>query len=207
MADEILITEETLAEHPEWTAKDLKVGDPVPAVEITTEPIVTTRSRASKTESPTVEVDREMLEGILKEVGELRDKVNKVDQLEKDNAMLLEVADKSRISSYQAKQIGVNLIRTARVWTWQDKIVKATVTVRNEAFTDNIGRVHTDQVLNVIMEDGTEIELPYDRFAKEKGLVEAEIIGRNTNDVSGQTFFKMKMKDGKEIEINYLFLN
>lgn len=197
MAEQKLITEESLVANPEWIAKDLKVGDPEPE---------TKKERVLK--PGVVEVDREMLEGILKEVGELRSKVDKVDQLEKDNAMLIEIADKSRLSNYQARNAGkVSLVRTARVWAWNDKIVKATVTVRNEAFTDNIGRIHTDQVLNVILEDGSEVEVPYDKFAKEKGLLEGDILSRSTNDETGQTFYKMRLKDGKEISINYLFLN
>lgn len=193
MAEKI-ITEESLAEHPEWAEEGLEVGNPEPKQE-------------KKPKAETVVVDRAMLEGILTELAGLRTKVDRVDQLESDNKMLLEVADKSRISTYQSKNNNGTLVRTARVWMWKDKIVKATMTVRNEAFTDNFGRVHTDQVLNIIMEDGSEAEVAYDHFAKEKGLVEADIISRNTNDETGQTFYKMKFKDGKEIEINYLFLN
>lgn len=164
-------------------------------------------SKTAKAKTGMVEVDAEMLQNILKEVGEMRTKIERVDQLEKDNAMLLAVADVGRIATYQSRQPGSSLVRTARLWVWKDKIVKATVTVRNEAFTDNIGRIHTDQVLSVIMEDGSEVEVPYDHFSKEKGLVEGEIISRSTNDETGQTFFKMRLKDGKEIDINYLFLN
>lgn len=196
MDNEKVITEESLEANPQWEKDGLKVGDPEPVAPVVPKP-----------KSETVTVDRQMLEDILKEVSSLRAMPEEMDRLKKDNEMLLAVADKSRLSNYQARHNPQGLVRTARVWQWKDQLVKATVTVRNEAFTDNIGRVHTDQVLNVIMEDGTEEEVTYDKFSKEKGLLEGDIISRSTNDQTGQTFYKMKLKDGKEFEVNYLFLN
>lgn len=195
MADENLITVELLAANPDWVEKGLKIGDPVPVV------------KQPDKKPETVVVDRVMLENILKEVGDMRAKVGLVDQLTKDNEMLLAVADKSRLARYQSQHNPQGLVRSARVWLWHGKIVKATVTVRNEAFTDNVGRVHTDQVINVFLEDGSEEEVTYDKFSKEKELVDADIIKRSTDDSNGQTFYTMKLKDGKEIAINYLFLN
>lgn len=213
MADEIkLITDETFALHPEWDSAGLKVGDPEPVIDTESPidpvlPATTGRGKSAKNETDTVTVDREMLNSILKEVTELRGKVDKVDQLEKDNAMLLEVADKSRVATYQARNNPQGLVRTARVWMWDGKYVKATVTIRNEVFTDSVGRIHTDQVLNVIMADGSEVEVPYDKFQKEKGFAEGEIIKKSTNEENGQTFYTMRFKDGESLDINFLFLN
>lgn len=209
-ADIKLITDETFALHPEWDSAGLKVGDPEPVIDTASpvEPAVLAgRGKSVKNETDTVTVDREMLNSILKEVTELRGKVEKVDQLEKDNAMLLEVADKSRVATYQARNNPSGLVRTARAWLWNGKLVKATVTIRNDVFTDTVGRIHTDQVLNVIMDDASEMEVPYDKFAKEKDFAEGEIIKKNTNEENGQTFYTLRFKDGKTADINYIFLN
>lgn len=205
MADET-VTVEALEAHPEWAESGVKVGDPIPEDKSTTE-----NPKVAVKKKETIEVDVEMLKNILRDVEELRVKVGKVDQLTKENEMLLAVADKGRIANYQAKNNPQGLVRSARAWTWKvaggEKLVKATLTVRNEVFTDTNGRVFTDQVLNVILEDGTEMEVAYDRFMKEKGLVEGDIIKRSTNDENGQTFYTLKLKDGKEFTVNYLFLN
>jgi hypothetical protein len=155
----------------------------------------------------TVVVDRTMLEEILKEVQNLRGVGEEVVKLRKDNEMLLAVADKGRLQNYQAKNNPQGLVRTARAWVYEEKLVKATVTLKNQAFTDTMGRVHTDQVLNVIFEDGKEHEVTYDQFMKERTLIEGDIISRTTNDQNGQTFYTLKLKDGKEFVVNQLFTN
>lgn len=190
MADKI-ITEELLAEHPEWTEAGLKIGDEIP----------------KKPKKDVVEVDRETMEQLLKDVGDLQKKAEKVDQLERDNKMLVEVADKGRLQNWQNKNNPKGLVRTARVWVWNGELVKATYTVKNSAFTDSQGRIHTDQILNVITEDGKEKEVAYDQFNKERTLIEGDIIKRVTDDENGQTFYTIKLKDGKEFIVNQLFTN
>lgn len=155
----------------------------------------------------TVTVDVSMLEDILKEVQGLRGMAADFETVKKDRDMLLEVVDKGRLQNWQARNSPQGLVRSARAWVYDDKLVKGTVMLKNIAFTDNIGRVHTDQVLKVIFEDTSEKETTYDEFMKSRTLLEGDIISRSTDDLSGQTFYKLKFKDGKEIEINYLFLN
>lgn len=190
MADPKLITEESFAEHPEWAAAGLKIGDKIP-----------------KEKKNTVEVDVATLQQLLNDVGDLKKKSELVDQLQADNKMLLEVADKGRVQNYQAKNNPKGLVRTARAWMWNGALVKATYTVKNSAFTDSQGRIHTDQVLNVIMEDGSEKEIAYDQFNKERTLLEGDIIKRSTDEESGQTFYTLKFKDGKAFTVNQLFTN
>lgn len=183
------ITEESLAENPEWIESGLKVGDDVPK------------------KANMVEVDIDMLKDLMKEVEGMRGVAEEVARLKKDNDMLLAVADKGRIQNWQNKNSPMGLIREARAWVLDGKLVKATYTVRNSAFTDSIGRIHTDQVLNVMLEDGEEKEMSYDQFMKERTLIEGDIISRATDEVSGQTFLKLKFKDGKEFTVNITFTN
>lgn len=194
MAEKKLITQEDLDANPKFAEDGLNVGDEFPKIE-----------KPKKSESATVEVDREMLQKILTEVEGLRGIGEEVKRLKDENEMLLAVADKSRLATYQNRHSPTTLVRTCKVWEWDGKLVKATFTVKNYVFTDNIGRTHVDQVINVITEDGKEREVAYDEFAKEKKFVEGDIISRTEKD--GQLFYVVKFKDGKEFPINSIFTN
>lgn len=161
----------------------------------------------SKPKTGKVEVDIEMLQSILKEVEGLREIAGKVDRLQKDNEMLVSVADSGRLARWQERNNPKGLVRTARAWLYDGKLVKGTFTVRNDAFVDTLGRIHTDQVLKVIFEDGVEKEIAYDTFSKGKQLIEGDIIKRETDDETGNTYYTLKFPDGKTFQVNYLFLN
>lgn len=191
-----LITEDDLQNDPKLAEAGLNVGDAFPAPE---KKIVLKEGQ--------VAVDVVMLQNILDEVKALRGVSEEVTQLKKDNEMLLAVADKGRIVNYQTKNNPQGLVRTARAWVFNGKLVKATITLKNQVFTDVNGRVFTDQVLTVYFEDGTNDEMPYDKFMKEKEDREGDIIKREVNDENGQTFYTLKFKDGKEFSVNYLFIN
>lgn len=184
------ITEQSLAANPEWISSGLKVGDDEPKKE--------------KTKS-VVEIDVDTLKDFLEEMKGLKLIAEKVSKLEKDNAMLLEVADKNRLANYQMKNSPTGLVRVARAWVWNGELIKATITLKNSAYTDTLGRVHTDQVLNVIFKDGTQKEVTYDQFMKERTLREGEIVSKTES--KGQMFYTLKFKDGEEFIVNGLFVN
>lgn len=191
MAQKKLIKKEDLDADPKLVEAGLKIGDEFPKVE--------------KKDDGMVTVDREMLQKILSEVEGLRDIAGDVVRLKQENEMLLAVADKNRLATYQSRHMPNSLIRTCRVWVWDDKLVKATFTVKNYVYTDNVGRTSVDQIVNVITEDAKEQEVQYERFAKEKGFIEGEIISRTEKD--GQLFYVVKFKDGKEFPVNSIFTN
>lgn len=191
MAEEKNITEESLAEHPEWSEAGLVVGDKIP--------------KEKREKKNTVEVDSDVLQNLLKEVEAMRGLPEKIDKLTKENEMLVDVADKSRLATWQSRNNPQGLTRSARAWIWNGKLVKATLTMRNKAFTDVLGRVHTDQVLKVILEDNTEEEVAYDQFTKERELTEGDVIAKSETEHG--MFYTLRFKDGKEYTVNYLFLN
>lgn len=149
-----------------------------------------------------IEVDADVLQSILE----------KVEKMEKDNKkkdekieMLESVADKGRVANYQQKNARGELIRHMRAWIWRKKIVMASVTLRNDSFYDAQNRAFVDQVLKVIFEDGTEAEVSYAQFNKEKEYLPGEVISRTSSEHGD--FVTLRFKDGKEKAMNILFLN
>lgn len=202
MEDQKTITEEDLEKFPALKDQGLQVGDPFPVKQEKTP-----ASSEAVLKPGQVIVDADLLKSILAEVEGMREKVGKVDQLERDNEMLQSVADKGRLATWQAKNNPQGLVRTARAWVWKGQLVKATLTLKNQVFTDVNGRVYTDQILKVILADATEHEISYDQFAKEKEYREGDIVKRSTSDENAQTFYTLKFKDGELFEVNYLFIN
>lgn len=141
----------------------------------------------------TVSVDKDTLEGLIK----------RLDDQSRDIKMLREVADKSRISNWEKKNVTIGA-RTAKLSTYKGKLVMAWRTIQDEVYADAQGRWHEKQTTEIITEDNEKIQLEYVHFAK-LVKIEAEIVSRYTTP-EGQDMIRLNL-DGRVIDIDIKFVN
>lgn len=128
-----------------------------------------------------------------------------------DIALLYKASDKNRM----AKALGDGgeiLIKTARVWTWDNtgKIVIATDLVSNKSEVV-MGKWVEDQNVIAVFEDGSTETVPYLQFVRRTiNKIPAEIIATTkSQDSSGKEtlIYKLQFANGKILEINAAFVN
>ena len=146
-----------------------------------------------------VEVSQGLLEGMNKRMKEL----------EKTNAILLEVADKKRLSQhYQRNQgdipkvIKLRSINGRVIIGWGDMIV-------NEVFKDSSTmRWGEKQEVKLIFEDGKSQKMAFLDYTRQYKYIEAKVLSRSTNEENGEVILKVERLDNKQnYEISTLFVN
>jgi hypothetical protein len=150
-------------------------------------------------------------EGILKEIKE------ELAKLKKDNELLLQIADKKALGLYYSKhqkrlpgRLNYRVMPVSKDdGTIEKKMVVAWKTLKDEVYRDaKTNRWVEDQVVKLIFEDGTSLDMPLMNWYRQYELKPATVISKSTNETTGMVSLKIKRdEDGKEVELNVLYVN
>jgi hypothetical protein len=154
----------------------------------------TPKSDKKKTGVETVEVNKTDLKALF----------DKLEKQAEDIKVLYQVADKSRLQRFDPSEKEAALIKTARAWSFEDKIVVATKLITNQSDIIN-GKAYEDQKLLVMFESGGSQEMRYRDFEVHKKYVVGEIVSvKSEND---ETYLTLRFGDGRKVELSAKFIN
>lgn len=129
----------------------------------------------------------------------------------KDIDLLYKASDKNRMAKAMGSG-GEILVKKVNVWTWDGtgKVVIGTKMITNRSEIV-LGKWIEDQTVNVVLEDGEVITVPYLEFIRKiLNKIPSEIISttysRDEND-KVVTILKVQLPSGKTLEINSAFVN
>ncbi|MFA6991917.1 MAG: hypothetical protein WC269_01390 [Candidatus Gracilibacteria bacterium] len=155
-------------------------------------------------EKPVVkEKTLELPESTLKALVEKIDALQK--QSDKQNEMLLAVADKSRLSNYNIRNQG-SLVKTARITLFDGKLVVGWKSVIDEVMQDPGGRWIVNQQTELMFQDGTSKIVSIKNFEFQKKQEVVEVVGEIVDNL-GNHFYKLQRKNGETIELGDSFIN
>lgn len=136
--------------------------------------------------------------------------ISKVDELAKQNEMLLQVADRKALSTYYSRN-QKNLPKIARLNVIDGKVIVGWKLSANDVYKENIGGNYIwreRQTIKLMLEDNSEIEMSYSDYIKKYQQVESKIISRTEDEVTGSIRLKLvRIDNGKEYEIDVAFIN
>lgn len=144
----------------------------------------------------TVPVPRATLEKLL----------DRVEKLEKDNEILKEVQDKSKLQRVSELRAAGKLVKNVNLNVLMGKIIVGWRKVKDDVYLDEQNRIHEEQVIEVIFEDKSKKELDYRSFSRLNSKLKGEVIAEK-KDRDGNTNFTVLLPDGKEIDIDIKFVN
>ena len=172
------------------------VTNPAPPMTAPTPPTPPTPPVTVKPKEDVVEVSKSTLEKLL----------NRVENLEKDNELLKEAADKEKIAKIARLKSGGKLVKTVNINVLNNKIVIGWSRVKDDVYFDEQGRLHEEQIIAVHYEDGEKKEMDYRAFSRLRTSLKGEVVAE-TKDNDGNTNLKVMLADGKEINIDIKFVN
>lgn len=125
--------------------------------------------------------------------------MNKLSKLEKDNEMLKQVADKTRMATYAA-QNKEKMPVIVRLRSFEGKVVVGWRTMKNECYKNAQGKWVEDQTVILMFEDGTSTkEIPLLYWIKNyQSHIEAKVISTTQEQDTGETIYKIVRLDNEE---------
>lgn len=170
-------------------------------------------------EEQTVEVPAEQLDKLVNKVDELEEKT---DNLEEENEKLKYASDKGRQQEYERQQEGEMVMEVGvpfYPYETEDGEVKelfmqAWEMVKDQVRVTQDGNLIADQQIKLYLkdEDGEDYEVvePYKAFHTNRKLKEAEVIEetqKRTKDGEDVTMYKVRLDNGRELEIDSKYIN
>lgn len=161
-------------------------------------------------------VEKTVLEGILKDIKELKKSDESKDaiikQLREDNEKLISVADKKRVADYDANHAPNVLIREARVGMMGDLFIVGYKMVKN-VVTANLhnNRVEAEQTIKLFLKKDNEQTTPeemlmtYKEFSAQKTSLKGQIV--SINSTTDKTDYVIEFEDGRKITIDVNYVN
>jgi len=132
----------------------------------------------------------------------------KMEEMKKTNSMLLEIADKSRLSYYYSKnQKGIPSV--IRLRTINGKLVVGWRSIANAVRQNPLTAVWSeDQRTELIFEDGTRLEMTMLQFENDKIMIDTTRIGQIVDEETGKVALKLRRHDNNsEVLISTEFVN
>ncbi len=141
--------------------------------------------------------------------------LKKIEILEKDRDILLQVADKKQLGLYYARHRDKIpsrvMIRTMQGTdkTSETKVILGWRTTLDEVFQDPATmRWQEKQMVELLYEDGTAEEMFLRDFNRRYKQVEAEVKQKIVDEATGNTAVKvMRLDNGKEYTLSVVFIN
>lgn len=161
-------------------------------------------------------VEKTVLEGILKDIKELKKSDESKDaiikQLREDNEKLISVADKKRVADYDANHAPNVLSREARVAMMGDLFIVGYKMVKN-VVTANLhnNRVEAEQTIKLFLKKDNEQTTPeemlmtYKEFSAQKTSLKGQIV--SINSTTDKTDYVIEFEDGRKITIDVNYVN
>lgn len=172
------------------------------ASELVKKPKVTAPQPPKVEKKKTVEVDAETLTKLVSGYEALQQKVTDLEG----------AADVGRLARIQAARNDGKLVKKAKVNFYNGKYVVGWVSVKDDVYFDEQGKVHEDQQVKLFLNEGKGKEpsetapMSYRQFSRLTTRVEGEVI-KESKDVDGAMSFTVLLPDGLEIELPIVFLN
>lgn len=154
-------------------------------------------------DKPIVNSDKVLIEKSFLE--EIRKTMDEMDELKADNAMLKQVADKSRMSDFYTRNKG-QMPEQYKVRMIDGKIILGWKMIKDDVYIDG-PRVVENQVIMLVLEDGSQKELSYRDFVR---LYDTAICSKleQRTDTDGNLILKLERNsDKKVVEIDVRFVN
>lgn len=144
--------------------------------------------------SKTVEVDREALDKLITRI-ESQDK-----EIQKLNA----IADKGRLAHWESANKGA----VAKVYylnSFNGKVITSWSMKQNLVWKDPEGKWKEKQEIELTLEDGETLNLPYVEFVTNTQKVESKLV--STEQKGGKIYLTVQFGDDKKITIDSVFIN
>lgn len=136
--------------------------------------------------------------------------MDKVDELAKQNTMLMEVADKKSLSAYYSRN-QAKLPKIVRLNLIGGKVVIGWKMTENEVYKENIGGNYIwreKQNVKLTFVDGTESEMSYSDYVKSYQQVEANVMSRTEDEATGEILLNVvRVDNGEKVTIGIKFIN
>jgi hypothetical protein len=136
--------------------------------------------------------------------------MDKVDELAKQNSMLMEVADKKSLSTYYSRN-QAKLPKSVRLNLINGKVIIGWKMTLNEVYKENIGGNYIwreKQSVKLTFADGTESDMAYSDYVKNYQQVEANIISRTEDEVTGEILLNVLRTDnGEKVQVGIRYVN
>lgn len=139
---------------------------------------------------------------------EIEGLLKRMDALEKDREMLLQIADKKQLAQYydRHKESVPNRVMLRML---KGKVILGWKTTEDEVYQDpDTMRWIERQKVKVMYEDGTSEELHLRDYVRNYKQVEAEVKSKITDEATGALALKVvRLDTGKEYTISVTFVN
>lgn len=136
--------------------------------------------------------------------------VDEVKILKQQNEMLIQVADKKALGTYYSRH-QKDLPKIVRLNLIDGKVITSWAMLQNEVYKEAVGNAviwREKQNVKLNLEDDSNVELSYMDFVRKYTQVEAKIISKTTNELTGELKLKVgRLDNGKEYEIDVRFVN
>lgn len=171
-----------------------KEGNKIPKKVVTAEPVVEPKK--------TVEVDADVLEKLVTGFESMKQKVTDLEG----------AADIGRLGRIQAARNDGKLVKHAKVNFFNNKYVVGWVTVKDDVFFDESGKMYEDQQIKLFLHESGEKKasetepMSYRAFARLTTKVEGEVV-KESKDADGVVSFTVLLPEGLELELPIVFLN
>ena len=130
--------------------------------------------------------------------------VSKVEKQSEQIGMLLEVADKARVSRYEAAHKDLSQ-KKVRISTYDGKMVIGWKNLVDEMYQDEQGRFHEKQAIELYFIDNTKKVVTLKDFTRRTKKVEGLVLSNYTTP-EGENMMKVDVM-GKQIDIDIVFVN
>lgn len=150
----------------------------------------------------TVEVDVDVLDRLLKGQEAMQEKIKDLEG----------AADIGRLARIQAARNDGKLMKKAKISLYEKKYVVGWVSVKDDVYFDEQGRMHEDQQVKLFLFEGKgkkpseTAPMSYRQFSRLAYKTEGEVV-RESREADGTMSFTLLLPDGLEIELPIVFLN
>lgn len=161
-----------------------------------------------KAEKEEVKPEVEKKETVVMDKAQLTEILHKLDRLE-------QAADRNRLEQFDNKNKPKELTRV-RLNVFENpkdgvrKVIMAWKMIVDEVVYDNYRGYFEKQIIQLTLEDGLKVELPYSDFTigKQRKQEPSEIVKRNKDEATGNEMFSLRrISDQKLFEVDSRFIN
>ncbi len=146
-------------------------------------------------EKDTVELKKSTLDALMK----------RLETLESDQKQLLEAQDRRTRSKIEELRRAGKLVKNVKLRSIENKSVIGWKTIEDDVYFSD-GRLIEKQTVEVWLEDGLKKTLSMRQWATIPTYNEYEVI-KESKDSDGNIILTVRSGDGKELEVNVIYVN
>jgi hypothetical protein len=156
-----------------------------------------TKATATTAESKkdTVELKKTTLDALMK----------RLETLEKEQKQLLEVQDRRTKSKIEELRRAGKLVKNVKLRSLENKSVIGWKTIEDDVYFSD-GRLIEKQTVEVWLDDGEKKQLSMRQWATIPTYSEYEVI-KESKDSEGNILLTVRRGDGKELDVNVIYVN